>query len=94
MASDVMAVRLHLPQIRVPAVVADTPEELRVRVESTVRRPTSTRRASACRTTGRPRFLPTRSARSDISARSRGRAVLRVRSSTPWSRRRSCDVYE
>ena len=39
MASDVMRVRLHLRQIRVLAVVVDTPEELRVRVESTVRRP-------------------------------------------------------
>ena len=37
MASDVMRVRLHLRQIRVLAVVVDTPEELRVRVESTVR---------------------------------------------------------
>ena len=37
MASDVM--RLHLREIRVVAVVVDTPEELRVRVESTVRRP-------------------------------------------------------
>ena len=39
MASDVMRVRLHLRQIRVLAVVVDTPSELRVRVESTVRRP-------------------------------------------------------
>ena len=39
MASDVMRVRLHLREIRVLAVVVDTPEELRVRVESTVRRP-------------------------------------------------------
>ena len=39
MASDVMRVRLHLREIRVVAVVVDTPEELRVRVESTVRRP-------------------------------------------------------
>ena len=30
---------MHLRQIRVLAVVVDTPEELRVRVESTVRRP-------------------------------------------------------
>ena len=37
MASDVMRVRLHLRQIRVRAVVVDTAEELRVRVESTVR---------------------------------------------------------
>ena len=39
MASDVIRVRLHLRQIRVLAVVVDTPEELRVRVESTVSRP-------------------------------------------------------
>ena len=39
MASDVMGVRLHLRQIRVRAVVVDTAEELRVRVESAVRRP-------------------------------------------------------
>ena len=39
MACDVMRVRLHLRQIRVLAVVVDTPEELRVRVESTVSRP-------------------------------------------------------
>ena len=39
MASDVMRVRLHLRQIRVLGVLVDTPEELRVRVESTVRRP-------------------------------------------------------
>ena len=36
---SVMRVRLHLREIRVLAVVVDTPEELRVRVESTVRRP-------------------------------------------------------
>ena len=39
MASDVMRVRLRLREIRVLAVVVDTPSELRVRVESTVRRP-------------------------------------------------------
>ena len=39
MASDVIRVRLHLRQIRVLAVDVDTPEELRVRVESTVSRP-------------------------------------------------------
>ena len=44
MASDVMRVRLHLRQIRVLAVAADTPSELRVEVESTVRRP----RCPAC----------------------------------------------
>ena len=38
MASDVMRVRLHLCQIRVLAVASDTPSELRVEVESTVRR--------------------------------------------------------
>ena len=38
MASDVMRVRLHLRQVRVRAVVVDTAEELRVRVESTVSR--------------------------------------------------------
>ena len=38
MASDVMRVRLHLRQIRLLAVASDTPSELRVEVESTVRR--------------------------------------------------------
>ena len=38
MACDVMAVRLHLPQIRVLEVVEDTPGALRVSVESTFRR--------------------------------------------------------
>ncbi len=38
MASDVMAVRLHLPQIRVLEVVEDAPGALRVSVESTFRR--------------------------------------------------------
>ena len=38
MASDVMRVRLHLREIRVLAVASDTPSELRVEVESTVRR--------------------------------------------------------
>ncbi len=38
MASDVMAVRLHLPQVRVLGVVVDTPSELVVEVESTFRR--------------------------------------------------------
>ena len=38
MASDVMAVRLHLPQIRVLEVIEDTPGALRVSVESTFRR--------------------------------------------------------
>ena len=44
MASDVMRVRLHLRQIRVLAVPVDTPGELVVEVESTVRRP----RCPAC----------------------------------------------
>ena len=38
MASDVMAVRLHLPQIRVLEVVEDTAARLVVGVESTLRR--------------------------------------------------------
>ena len=38
MASDAMTVRLHLPQIRVLGVVADTPGALMVSVESTFRR--------------------------------------------------------
>ena len=38
MASDSMRVRLHLRETRVLAVVSDTPSELRVEVESTVRR--------------------------------------------------------
>ena len=44
MASDVMRVRLHLRETRVLAVALDTPSELRVEVESTVRRP----RCPAC----------------------------------------------
>ena len=44
MASDVMRVRLHLRQIRVLAVAVDTPSELVVEVESTLRRP----RCPAC----------------------------------------------
>ena len=39
MASDVMSVRLWLPRIKVEGVVVDAPEELVVRVCSTVRRP-------------------------------------------------------
>ena len=38
MASDVTAVRLHLPQVRVLGVVVDTPSVLVVEVESTLRR--------------------------------------------------------
>ena len=38
MASDVMSVRLHLPQIRVLGVIEDTPARLVVGVESTLRR--------------------------------------------------------
>ncbi len=38
MASDVMRVRLHLPQIRVLEVVEDTAARLVVGVESTLRR--------------------------------------------------------
>ena len=38
MACDVMAVRLHLPQVRVLEVVEDAPGALRVSVESTFRR--------------------------------------------------------
>ena len=44
MASDSMRVRLHLRETRVLAVALDTPSELRVEVESTVRRP----RCPAC----------------------------------------------
>ncbi len=39
MACDVMGVRLYLRQVRVLAVAVDTPNELVVEVESTVRRP-------------------------------------------------------
>ncbi len=39
MASDVMRMRLHLRETRVLAVASDMPSELRVEVESTVRRP-------------------------------------------------------
>ena len=39
MATDDMRVRLHLREIRVLEVIMDTPHELRVKVESTVRRP-------------------------------------------------------
>ena len=38
MVSDVMTVRLHLPQIRVLEVLEDTPGALRVSVESTLLR--------------------------------------------------------
>ena len=38
MASDVMAVRLHLRQVRVLGVVEDTPSVLVVSVDSTLRR--------------------------------------------------------
>ena len=48
MASDVMRVRLHRRQICVLAVVVDTPEELRVQVESTVRRPRCPHRGFKC----------------------------------------------
>ena len=44
MASDVMRVRLHLRQIRVLEVAVDTPSELVLEVESTLRRP----RCPAC----------------------------------------------
>ena len=44
MASDVMGVRLRLRQVRVLAVAVDTPGELVVEVESTLRRP----RCPAC----------------------------------------------
>ena len=44
MASDSMRVRLQLRETRVLAVALDTPSELRVEVESTVRRP----RCPAC----------------------------------------------
>ena len=44
MASDSMRLRLHLRETRVLAVALDTPSELRVEVESTVRRP----RCPAC----------------------------------------------
>ena len=37
MACDVMAVRLHLPQVRVLGVLEDAPGALRVSVESTFR---------------------------------------------------------
>ena len=39
MASDVMSVRLWLPRIKVEGIVVDAPEQLVVRVCSTVRRP-------------------------------------------------------
>ncbi len=39
MAYDIMRVRLHLRRIRLLEVRIDTPCELRVAVESTVRRP-------------------------------------------------------
>ena len=48
MASDVMRVRLHLRETRVLAVASDTPSELRVEVESTVRRPRCPRCGFKC----------------------------------------------
>ncbi len=54
MASDVIRVRLHLRQVRVLAVVVDTPEELRVRVRVRVR-VESTVRVRVESTVSRPR---------------------------------------
>ena len=48
MASDVMSVRLWLPQIGVLGVLVDAPEQLRVRVCSTVRRPRCPDCGAAC----------------------------------------------
>ena len=44
MAADVLRMHLHSRELRVSEVIADTPQELRVRVESSVRRP----RCAAC----------------------------------------------
>ena len=49
MASDSMGVRLHLGETRVLAVAVDTPSELRVEVESTVRRPRCAECGFRCR---------------------------------------------
>ena len=48
MACDVVAVRLHLPQVRMPVVLADSPGELVVEVELTVRRLRCAHRGFKC----------------------------------------------
>ena len=55
MGSDAMRVRLHLRQIRVLAVPVDTPGELVVEVESTVRRPRCAACGAGCFWSMRPR---------------------------------------
>ena len=61
MASDVMRMRMHLREIRVLAVASDTPSELRVEVESTVRRsrcPECGSAAPGCTNVGGHEIMP------------------------------------
>ena len=63
MAGDVMAIRLHLPQIRVLEVLEDTTGALRVSVEFTLRRlfcPQCGFRCHGCMTAARPEDLEVR----------------------------------
>ena len=48
MACEVVAVQMHLPQVRVPGVLADSPGELVVEVEFTVRRLRCAHRGFKC----------------------------------------------
>ena len=84
MASDVMSVRLWLPRVEVLGVIVDAPEELVVRVRSTVRRP----RCADCGTpSGKAHDRRDREIRDlEIS----GRPVTLI-----WERRRMvCDVCD
>ena len=81
MASDVMTVRLHLPQIRVLEVLEDTPGALRVSVESTLLRLRCPQCGFKCRRVHDRRAKKVR----DLEVS--GRRTLLV-----WSRRRMvCD---
>ena len=81
MACDVMAVRLHLPQIRVLGVLEDAPGALRVSVESTFRRLRCARCGFRCHRVGDRRDKKVRDL--EVSGR---RTVL------VWSRRKMvCD---
>ena len=81
MASDVMAVRLHLPQVRVLGVVEDTPGALVVSVESTLLRLRCAQCGFRCRRVHDRRDKKVR----DLEVS--GRRTLLV-----WSRRRMvCD---
>ena len=81
MASDVMTVRLHLPQVRVLGVLEDAPGALRMSVESTLRRLRCPHCGFKCHRVHDRRGKKVR----DLAVS--GRAVTLV-----WSRRRmACD---